>query len=224
MSLSSPVAARLAVLGDSNVVVCAKAIIDACGADPNGGDALAVDFVAAVSGTALVYLDQIVNRLYDVNVRCGGHDAFVFNWGVNDIGLSDADFAGYYHGTAPGGMHFARRIAAVLEAVPEEVGIYWIGVPQGLPVSPWHPYEIAAINLTLRAFEDPAAVLALDPVNFGVLLNPDGGQPDARFRYVDPDALIGATSPKFLDGVHYSEAAAGALWRALATRIRTDLA
>jgi len=209
VTLAAPVVARVGVAGDSNMVLTASAAVQACAM--HATHALALDYVATEFGSGLTDLDAIVSRFADLNVRCGGHDALVINWGEADLLHHDANWPAWFSG-ASGGIPYQERIAAVLASLPDDVAIYWLGLPYGLPA--WaHPWEVSAINLALIAFEDPGAVSG---AGFPHLLSSTAAQPDPRFRYVDTEALLVASgvSPRFDASLfHYSTAAAAALKR-----------
>ena len=211
--LNTAVEGRVLVVGDSNVVFPAAQLISASSGFPNAAQtALSLDFAAAVPGTGLRDLTEFETRLSLLNLA--DFDAVLVNLGANDILQEDATWASYTTGPPT----FAQRVRDMLDALPGSVPIFWIGVPAGLPSPPFHALEILFVDYTIASF-DTATGSTYNAYRGGLAQ-------DSRLYYVAPDAHIGAITPKFLpppDGVHYTPAAASALFNAVCGLIRAAL-
>jgi hypothetical protein len=207
---AQPIGLRCLVVGDSNVAVTAHEIVRAGAFFPHG--AVVFDFAAVAHGTGLSDVEAFEARVLDPLITDRSYDCVIVNLGLNDLWRNDDRWQAFFTGTAPGGMPYHARIQRLLAALPN-VPIYWIGVPQGSPLPAVHPWEVAAVDIAIACFDDPA--------RFAGFCAP-GVVEDPRLRYVSPDPLIGSQPPLRPDGLHYTQEAATALFDSLVARIRAE--
>lgn len=203
---------RVLVVGDSNVVEPAAALLEACQHWPGGppGQVVTCDFACVQPGIGLRDLPKLLDRLSDDAILTAWYDAVLVNLGLHDVMLEQDDWSGFFDGTRPvvGGMSYRMRIRALLDVLPDETPVYWIGVPLGLPYPPVNDQHVAAVNLAIACFDQAWESY--------LLANGWAADADDRVRYVNADAALGSISPRFMpDGVHYAPAAAKSLFEAV---------
>lgn len=213
--LQQPVRCKVGVIGDSNVVFSGSQLLQAAQRYPNATPTptISVDFIAAVPGIGLRDLTQLLTRLADSKLALDEYDAVLINLGVNDIILENANWNNFFAGTypSPGGKAYRQRVVDLLAAIPSNVRVYWLGIPSGITKPEVHFLEVAAVDIALAGFDfawhgavpaDPAA--------------------QTRFHYIHADSVVSLIVPRFVDGLHYTPAAAAALYDSVVARIVAD--
>jgi len=212
INLSQPVAARCAVIGDSNVALAAAhAVGEGQHLTTPAGPVVLFDFIGAVFGLGLRDMPALLTRLSDPRVaqNLGSYDCVVLNIGINDIRLENPNWLAFFHGTYSSQgppMPYRQRVQTLLSALPN-VPIYWIGPHSSSTDPSIHPWEVAAVNLTLLCIDDPASAPTWCDVG------------DPRLRFVNPDPLIAGVTPRLFDSVHYNAASTTLIWRHVVARI-----
>lgn len=219
--LAQPVKARAFVIGDSNIVFPAANVVQSSQQFPQAAPSptVTVDYLAAVPGVGLRDLTQLLSRLNDAKIApiLAGYDAAIVNLGANDILQENANWNNFFAGTYPigSGIAYKQRIANLLAAIPSNVRVYWIGVASGIDTKirpEFHPFKISAVDLAIAGFDEA----------WGQFATP-GFPTQARFKYVHADTALALIAPRFAaDAVHYTPAAATALYDHVVGRIKAD--
>lgn len=217
--LGQAVRSRVAIIGDSNASTIAAAAVQAAQRVTTGTPqpVITLDYIAVVPGISLGDLTNLLTRLNDPKLDLDAYDAVVINLGVNDILNVGGNWNAYFAGTFPvgTGMYYRARVKAVLDAIPSNVRVYWIGVPsyQGIPGvnQPLLTFpKVLQIDVAIATFD-------LAWVNAGPV---EGSYPaQARFKYIHADQHLGLVNPRYRDGLHYTDAAGIALYNAVVARI-----
>ena len=214
--LSRPIARRCAVIGDSNAGYVSRQILEEGQHLAQTGTPVApvvtFDFVGMVYGSGLRDLQALQTRLADTRIDWAEYDCAVVNLGLADVLVEDANWSGFFNGSVSSigpAMAYHARVQAVLSAIPSSVPhIYWIAPHSASTLAALHPWEIAAVDLTIACFDDPVAWSGWCP-----------GVEDTRLHFVNPDPLISTANPKLVDNLHYSPASGTLIYRHVVTLI-----